>query len=81
MVGDKMKITKSQLKQIIREEIQKLNEMEYQEPKKIITARELINYVKGKGFAMPAHVKIYAGNKKKPGVTVSTTDTGGLVIK
>ena len=76
-----MKITKSQLKQIIREEIQKLNEMEYQEPKKITTARELINYVKGKGFAMPAHVKIYAGNKKKPGVTVSTSETGGLVIK
>ena len=81
MVGDKMKITKSKLKQIIREEIQKLNEMEYQEPKKITTARELINYVKGKGFAMPAHVKIYAGNKKKPGVTVSTSETGGLVIK
>ena len=34
MVGDKMKITKTKLKQIIREEIQKLNEMEYQEPKK-----------------------------------------------
>ena len=76
-----MKITKSKLKEIIREEIQKLNEMEYQKPKKITTARELINYVKGKGFSMPSYVKIYAGNKKTPGVTVSTTDTGGLVIK